>query len=303
MKISRPGKIAVLVVPLVLACAPLVSGQEPAGVPPDPRLAAIAASPRMARVEALLRSGSWQEARASARDLWREYLESDDVTTPKLASLLMLRALAEAGLGMEPEAVCRWQAAQFVDPALRVVDLSAYGPAGRLLDGNRRAERPFTGTRKARLAKETAPEYPRSALQAYPKGKIVLGATIGPEGAVRQPVVVRMEAGGDTLLSGSDAQTDLSPGRPSRSEIAFAPKRLAYSALDALCDSRLRPDPRPGETDDAQRLVNVAFSFRDIPRYYEHIATDGGPSGPRPNPSAPRPDNPTFTPTNIPPPD
>jgi hypothetical protein len=298
MKTSRSGKLAGLAFPLLLAWAPLASGQQPAGAPLASRLAG---RPRMSRMEALLRSGGWREARESARGLWRDLLASSDVTTPVLADLLALRALAEAGLGMEPEAICRWQAAQYMDPSLRSVDLSVYGPAGQLLDRNRRVEGPFTGTRKARFAKESKPEYPRSALEDHPKGKILLGATLGPDGAVRQPLIVRVESGGETLLSGPGAQASLSPDATGRSDIAFAPKRLAYSALDALCDSRLRPDPRPGETGDLQRLVGFAYSFREIRHYYDGpTITNGGPSGPRPNPSAPNPNNIPSSPSNVP---
>ena len=211
---------------------------------------------QIARVEGLVRSGSWGAARDGARGLWYQALEKPAVTQRELATLLMLRALAEAGLGMEAEAVCRWQAAQFVEPRLRSADLSAYGGAGRLLESNRRGEGAFTGDKPARIARESKPEYPRAALRMPIKGEVVLGATIGPAGAVRQPLVVRVEAGGETVLLGLDARLDPSSG-PQAPALIAASKLLAFSALDTFCDWRLDPAPAGGA--DSQRVVSVSF--------------------------------------------
>jgi hypothetical protein len=243
---------------------------------------------QIARVEGLVRSGRWGAARDGARSLWYQALEKPSVTRREVATLLMLRALAEAGLGMEAEAVCRWQAAQYVEPQLQSADLSAYGGAGRLLESNRRgAEGVFTGDKPARITRESKPEYPRAALQLPMKGEVVLGATIGPAGAVRQPLVVRVEAGGETVLIGLDAWLDPS-SRPQASALIASTKLLAFSALDAVCDWRLDPEPA-GET-GLQRVVSVPF-FSAATAHAGNPLAAGAPGGPVISPSAPDPGN------------
>jgi hypothetical protein len=224
----------------------------------------------LARLDALVRAGSWEPARAEARSLWRDTLEGPVVEPRRLATLLMLRALTEAGLGQEAEAICRWQAAQYVEPPLRGADLSAYGAAGRLLEKNGRGTEGFTGGREARLEKRSDPEYPRSALQIPMKGDVVLGATMGPAGAIRQPLVVRVEAGGETVLAGLDADPAAAAGPHGPERVASA-KLLAFSALDALCDWRLRPEPAGGAA-GGPREVRVSFFSGAVPRYTDPLA-------------------------------
>jgi hypothetical protein len=224
---------------------------------PAPAPAGDPARTGIARVEDLLRAGRWAEARESSRELWREALGGSTVTRKTLADLLALRAVAEAGLGLEPEAVCRWQAAQYLEPAVRSTDLSAYGPAGRLLEKHPREEGEFTGRRKAKVDTKSTPEYPKAALRALSRGKVVLGATLGRAGAVRQPLVLRVEQS----LMGT-VMVGLTPRADSQASwVAAAAKLLAFSALDALCDLRLRS----GGSGDPQQVVSLPFSAPGLP--------------------------------------
>jgi hypothetical protein len=257
---------------------------------------------RLTALEGLIREGSWQRARDSARGLWRESLESPTVTPWELAALLALRSLSEAGLGLEPEAVCRWQAALYVAPRLRDADLSIYGDAGALLARN--AQNPAeevtgtksgtkSGTKNARIAKDQTFEIPRAAQRAPMTGQVVLGVTIDPRGAVRQPLVVRVEDGPDTVLAGLDSRLDPGATDPNALTRLAAAKLLAFSALDAVCDWRFQPaaagDPDP------QRLVTLPFSWLAAPR--SRVAGASPPRGPLHPVSAPDPQNlPTIVP-------
>jgi hypothetical protein len=240
---------------------------------------------QIARVEGLVRSGSWGAARDGARSLWYQALEKPAVTQREIATLLMLRALAEAGLGMEAEAVCRWQAAQYVEPQLQSADLSAYGSAGQMLEKNQRQTAgAFTGDKPARIARESKPEYPRAALRLPIKGEVVLGATVGPAGAVRQPLVLRVEAGGETVLVGLDAWLDPS-SRPQAPALVASTKLLAFSALDAFCDWRL--DSEPAGEAGLQRVVSISFFSAAAPPAGNPLAA-GAPGGPVTSNSAAR---------------
>ena len=239
---------------------------------------------KLARVEGLLRSASWAEARESVRGLWRETLEIPTGDPQReLATFLMMRAVAEAGLGMEAEAVCRWQAAQYVEPRLRNADLSAYGPAGRLLEQNpREPEENLTGERAGKAVKKTTPEYPQGALRALAaKGKIVLGATIGPAGAVRQPRVLRVETGGKPLLTGLDA----SDRTPAVAFASTAPRRQRPRRPLRLAPSPRRLSRRGGGSPaNAGRLLQRSHErrVRDRVRFSRPRALHQGPRPPEP---------------------
>lgn len=250
---------------------------------------------RLTAVEGLIREGSWQRARESARGLWREALESPTVTPWELAALLALRSLSDAGLGLEPEAVCRWQAALYIAPRLRDTDLSIYGDEGALLARNPRTPEEFTGTKNAGIAKDRTFEIPRAAQRAPMKGQIVLGVTIDPRGAVRQPLVVRVEDGPDAVLAGLDSRLDPGATDPNALTRLAAAKLLAFSALDAVCDWRFEP-AAAGETDaGAQRIVTLPFSWLAMPR--SGVARASAPRGPLHPVSAPNPQNlPTIVP-------
>lgn len=91
---------------------------------------------RIERAVSGLRLGEWETSRVALDELVGEMIQS--VNPGKNASkafglVLMLRGLAEAGLGKEREASWDWQMAQQLDPELEGSNLSEFGPPAKLL--------------------------------------------------------------------------------------------------------------------------------------------------------------------------
>src|SRR4029453_12189904 len=124
---ARKGEDAVAVFRTVSINNP--SEQPLTGIAPLPE--------KRAEAESLLRAGRWRAASQLGEKLWQEALSTPGNTLRDLAAVMTLRALSDAGLGRENQAVCRWQAAQHLDPNLYNADLSSYGAAGTLLEKNR----------------------------------------------------------------------------------------------------------------------------------------------------------------------
>jgi len=211
----------------------------------------------LGQIEGLLRAGKWKDAREQSQIAWARSLNSSSPWN--LATILALRAVAESGLGMEAEAVCRWQAAQHLNPTLYDVDLAPYGTAGALLEKNRWGDipsGPFDGTAHVLQRRKLA--YPSLSGYLPSRGEIQLAATIGPEGAVRQPLLLQMAANDKVLLRG------LWPEDGLETTTALASQLLAVSTLNAVCDWRLRPEPR-GTLAMAQTLLTVPYHAVAMP--------------------------------------
>ena len=99
----------------------------------------------LAESEATLRAGRYPDAGNQVGKLWTG--ANQGKTSPSRSFLgvaLALKALAQAGQGEADGAICRWQAAQTLEPRLYGADLSAYGAAGKLLEDHPWGERfPF----------------------------------------------------------------------------------------------------------------------------------------------------------------
>lgn len=242
-------------------------------------------------VERMLRRGSWKAADRAARVLWAGALNVSGHGARDLAAILALRALAEAGLGHEPEAVCRWHAAQHLDPRLHEADLSAYGAAGALLEKNRWGDQaPGRSGLQVQFVKQGKLEAPQASRVLALKGTVVLAATVGPDGSVRQPLLLRTDSAGQTLQQG------LHPAGPERDRIAASASALvALSALDSVCDWRFRADgPVPVQT-----VLHLPFEIKFDGRSYtpdaravsipSRSASPGGQPAPAPSASPLKP--------------
>jgi TonB family protein len=179
----------------------------------------------LADLEQMLRAGRWDEAHARAGRLWSSWLDRSQQDAGALAVLLTFRALAEAGRGETDSAVCRWQAAQNLEPLLFHADLSAYGAPGELLEGRR------WGTDNTGVVPKGSPEPPvvrTRTLPLYPQllqaqgveERVEVEAILDATGAVREPMIV----GGRS-----------------------ASHNLNASALDTLCDWRFQPAVLAGQ--------------------------------------------------------
>lgn len=240
-----------------------------------------------AEVDTQLRAGRWKEAQGGVEALWDEILRTEQPHTVDLATLFTLRALTQAGLGMESEAVCRWQVAQLLDPRLKDLDLSFYGSAGKLLAKSRPAEEIPAGA--ATVEKQHELAIPPASRLIKMKGTVALAATVGTDGGVRQPHLLKTEANGHAVLDGLqplDASLD--------SRMVSASRLLAVSALDTVCGWRARsenPSPVQAVFELPFEITRLGFvpanaiggSAADpvrseVPHHYPQPA---GPSGPR----------------------
>ncbi|HEX9945863.1 MAG TPA: energy transducer TonB [Thermoanaerobaculia bacterium] len=228
----------------------------PAGRP-LPELAAL--SGRAAAVEALLRQRKWRGAHKSARKLWIEELNHKQPARERLAAALTLRALAEAGAGETEAAICRWQAAQHLEERLYDADLSPYGIAGEILGRHRwgvaRAERSSAEVREPEAAKRTSFPYPAPARRAGVRGVVVVAGVVDEQGALHQPVIVRLLSHAGIVEEAFETAASLTDLSGARS----LPRLVAVSALNSLCDWRFQPATAGGRPVAYQELLAIPF--------------------------------------------
>jgi hypothetical protein len=188
-------------------------------------------SPGVSEIVDLLQGGEARKAASLAGKAWSKALDLGVPSRSYAATLMALRALASAE--WKDTAICLWQAAQGVEPALYHLDLSSFGTAGELLDHNRFGEARAEGTgdaltypatRPATGAAITRPELLRETQQKpYADGavrflgfggQVVIEVIIDELGSLRDPVILSAKGG----LFGFD-----------------------LASLDALCHWRFRP--------------------------------------------------------------
>ncbi len=233
-----------------------------------------AAGVDLGAVEALLRAGRFAEAGRLAARRWDEALHGAERSPDLLGAALALRALAEAGTAVGntagtaagntagkatgapsrpagAAAVCRWQAAQVLSPALYDASLAPYGAAGGLLDPNRwgserwvihggadRRRAAQGGVAAAapplrpRVVERARPVYPRFLKPRRLLDAVVVSGVVDAQGALRQPEV-------------------RSPG---------ASPNLDAAALDALCGFRFQPAVVGGAPVASFYSVTLEFS-------------------------------------------
>jgi TonB family protein len=211
-------------------------------------VADFAGSP-LAESEATLRAGRYQEAGKQVGKVWRSSLSSLASTLPSrgfLGVALALKALAQAGQGEADGAVCRWQAAQTLEPRLYGADLSAYGVAGALLEAHPWGESvgpskmvPKKGTslgkvQRPEILEQRAPRYPEYARADRTQGRVVVGGVITPTGVLRNLALLTPDA-----LPGMEA-----------------------NALDAVCDWKFKPAVYQNEPVPVYYTVTVNFQIR-----------------------------------------
>jgi TonB family protein len=202
----------------------------------------------------LLTAGKWAEAQKLAREQFL-VLAGHVEKYPGLAgTALALEALADAGLGNEATALCRWQAAKTVDPKLANADLSSFGAAGALLkDG---PSRPPSTREPLNLAKMTdeekkeraskvqkpeiltqvKPEYTVAARREKVQGKVVLESIIDEEGNIANLRVLEGQ-----------------------------PMGLDLAASEAVCGWRFKPASLDGQAVKVYYVLTVNFKVETGP--------------------------------------
>lgn len=129
-----------------------------------------------------------------------------------LARVVLLRAVAEAGVGEMNAAAWDWYVAQTLDPTLMSIDLSPFGPAGEAVealgplpvniadlfppegestpcDPGQKVRCP--GVERPHKVAGAPPKYPEGLIDSCLFGEVVIQTVIDEQGAVRHPVVTK----------------------------------------------------------------------------------------------------------------
>jgi TonB family protein len=250
-------KIAVLLPSLAFLLAP---GAAPAQeAPQQPAPPAQAPAPHLfggvepmandqLKVVDLLRAGKWREAQPVAHRQFLVAAGYADQYPGVVAVALALDALADAGLGHEAPAICRWNAAQRLAPSLLKADLAAFGAPGALFQshplkapqsgGKSPEDLPQLSPKKNPAGEVHAPEYIFRLSPEYPpearhdkqEGKVVVEAIIEKDGSVSSPRVLEHQ-----------------------------PLGLDASALYAICGWRFKPATLKGEPVRVYYTLTVNF--------------------------------------------
>jgi protein TonB len=197
--------------------------------------------------EATLRAGRYQEASRQVGKVWEDAGYARALPSRGfLGVALAFKALAQAGLGETDGAICRWQAAQTLEPHLYGADLSAYGAAGKLLEEHPwgeilsppQPEQKDAGSgdmvHRPEILKRPPPNFPPNLKLGGEHGKFLVESTITKTGTVRNLVLFSHGA---------------SPG-------------FEASALDSLCDWRFKPATFKGEPVMVRYSLTMEFDIR-----------------------------------------
>ena len=181
--------------------------------------------------------------------------QRSDQTASFFGMIMIEKALAEAGLGREDGAICRYHAAQALEPRLYAADLSAFGAAGALLmrhpwrsePGRIRHLEPHLavpplGSKpgeavatdevvKPEIVSRRSPDFPAYARNTRLDGTVIAEAVITERG---------------TSLGLSLLKPGPTPG-------------FDASALDALCDWRFKPATWKGQPVKVYYTLTVNF--------------------------------------------
>ncbi|HEV7517660.1 MAG TPA: energy transducer TonB [Thermoanaerobaculia bacterium] len=210
------------------------------------KVADLAGSP-LAEPEATLRAGRYQEAGKQVEKVWESRRNNTIPSRGYLGLAMAMKALAQAGQGEADGAICRWQAAQTLEPLLYGADLSAYGAAGKLLEdhpwgesvgpvktvstkgeSSEQVQRPEIVTRRQ-------PRFPGYAREYNSQGRVIMESVITAAGLPRNLALLT---------------TDAVPG-------------LEANALDAICDWRFKPATYHGAPVPVHYSLTINFEVRE----------------------------------------
>jgi TonB family protein len=242
---------------LVLFLAPLaVRAQEPSGQPlqpQPPRYLLGGVEPLLndqMKVVNLLLDQKWRDARSLAHQQFLVLAGYVDQYPASTATGLLLEALADAGLGDESEALCRWQAARSLDPNLARADLSQFGAAGALLDSHAApaagapeplrlsaAEREEKAkeageVQRPQILSQSSPQYPPAARKAKVEGRVIVESIIDRNGGITNARLLQDQ-----------------------------PLGLGLSAVEAICGWRFKAATLKGEPVKVYYVLTVNFKI------------------------------------------
>jgi TonB family protein len=219
---------------------------------PLERIVEFGQSP-LARPLELLKSGRYREADEQLDKLWARGLNDAEQKASFLGVVLALRALAAAGLGRNDQAICRFEAAQTLEPRLYGAELTAFGAPGALL-----ASHPWSAPQKecgqgpasdlqGATCCDQALEEPRPVSRRAPVFPAYVRSSAIPEGLVTLVIA--------SVLNEAGVLRDVVLQEPGPSA------NLDASALDAVCDWRFQPATLKGKPIKIVYVLSVNFQI------------------------------------------
>ncbi|MDP9120299.1 MAG: energy transducer TonB [Acidobacteriota bacterium] len=200
----------------------------------------------------LLKAGRYAEARKRVAKIWAQARDDAEQTPTFLGVALFVKALADAGLGQEDSAICRFQAAQTLEPRLYGANLSAFGAPGSLLmrhpwaiqgpacwgglpdDPGVVQRTPHGEVSRPEPLKRPPPVFPEYARRAGIQGTVVVEGILTATGVIRDALLLEPSAS-----AGLDAE-----------------------ALDTVCDWRFRPATLEGKPVKVYYTLTVNFQVK-----------------------------------------
>lgn len=237
----------VLILTVVLACPAWCAAQTPDAEENASRL--LAWDARAKEVDALLLEGKYRKARKDLDLLIQEMVDEilDGDAKSMFATVSLLRALAEAGLGHERAALWDLHVARTFDEKIGGLTLTSYGEAGEFLTrvSAARADDEKNERKIPKDARVEAPRKKKEPVPRYPIGKrfqcvgdlVALRAVIDRKGLPQKP----------TILSAEDSV-------------------LGFVALQALRDWRFEPAKYEGEPISVYYKLRMDFRVEDCGR-------------------------------------
>ena len=259
--------LPLLVALLAAAAAPAQEAPKPLQ-PQPPRFLLGGVEPLLndqMKVVDLLAAKRWQEARDLAHQQFHVLAGFADDYPATAATGLVLAALADAGLGDESLALCRWDVAQHLDPNFAKADFSHFEEAGALLNRHlgpgpvkglseaesaklkaarmtdaekAGAERPDVNreVQRPEIVSHLPPEYTLAARKEKLEGQVIVESIIDKDGHILYPRLLQTQ-----------------------------PKGLGLAALDAICHWRFKPATLKGEPVKVYYVLSVNFKIDKTP--------------------------------------
>jgi protein TonB len=199
--------------------------------------------PEIRSIESMLRSGDYRAARRKSESVTDEVadgLGAGDRAAYTLAALCTFRALAEAGLGNEQDAIWLWRTATSIFPAIDEINLEPFGAPGAFLRSHPFRARPGKPEPTLVIGDVVRPEARRRKKPRYPLGLWLreVGETVGvqviveTDGTVSEPLLLR----------------------------PIAHPSMVYALYEALREWRFRPATLDGEPVPVYFNVLVEFA-------------------------------------------
>jgi TonB family protein len=187
-----------------------------------------------------LRAQEWAPARERAQ--WvlaamTEDMAPGDAADRSIGLMLMLRALAEAGLGDETKAAWDWQLAQQFDPRLETHDLAEFGAAGVVLDRHRLRNDPVgealevtegSGISPPEKIEAKQPVWPMAMRRLGIQGTIAIRLVVEEDGSLSHPRIERRVPAATMVLATAEA---MSGWRFHPARLEGRPVRVQYTLM------------------------------------------------------------------------